>query len=47
MKPHKQIEKKIREIKQEIKTSSEEQTTIFLYWLGYLRALEWIQQQQK
>jgi predicted nucleic acid-binding Zn-ribbon protein len=46
MKSKKQIKAKIKEIREKMKTSSEEQSAIFTYWLGYLRALEWIQQQK-
>ena len=41
MKSKKQIKNKIKEIKDKLFDSPEE-VCLFSYWLGYLRALEWL-----
>ena len=47
MKSQKHLKAKIKEIKEKLKPSSPEEGQLFTYWLGYLRGLEWAQQQKK
>ena len=48
MKTKKQIEAKIKKVKKKLFDSPvQEETQLFTYWLGYLRALEWTQQKEK
>jgi len=43
MKSSKAIKEKIEEIKDKIfKSPAQEEGVLFSYWLGYLRALEWM-----
>jgi hypothetical protein len=41
MKTKKQVEEKIKEIKEKIKTAPTDPGQSFSYWVGQLRAFEW------